>query len=80
MILSSNNMCIHASGFGCTIKACICAKGSEIRTCTSKPTHSKRSSETHTSEIFQDFRSRREEISRSPQHTTLSKERHQPWQ
>jgi hypothetical protein len=42
--------------------------------------HSERGLETHTSEIFQDSRSRREEISRSPQHATPSTERRRPWQ
>jgi hypothetical protein len=80
MCLSSNQMRIHAPGFGCTIEAHICERRPKIKTCISKSIHSERSSETHTSEIFQDSRSRREEISRSPQHATLSKERRRPWQ
>jgi hypothetical protein len=42
--------------------------------------HSERGPETHTSEIFQDSRSRREEISRSLQRATPSTERRRPWQ
>jgi hypothetical protein len=80
MILGSNNMRIYAPSFGCTIKARICEKKPKIKTCISKSMHSERSSETHTSGIFQDFLSRREEISRSLQHATLSIERHRPWQ
>jgi hypothetical protein len=51
MCLSSNQMRIHAPGFGRTIEAHICEKRPKIKTRTSKSIHSERSSETHTSEI-----------------------------
>jgi hypothetical protein len=78
--LGSNKMRIHASSFGRAVKARICEKRPKIKTCTSKSMHSEGSSETHTSEIFQDCRSRREETSRIPQHAMLSTEQRRPWQ